>query len=285
MMAFDPDQISFAAMLMTETLCTTLLAGSVLALTALRRQGGIWRAGVAGALLGLTVLTRVNMLVLVPVVCVWLLRWGHGPLRSRLAAAAVIVGLSGACWGAWALRNYQVFGAFVPLTTQGGNGYYGVFNDEAARWPQPLESYGGWRYLPAPAELAGAGELARDRQQRAAALEWAGAHPIDAALVSLAQVGQLWRSNSGSPLFPALLALAALGARALHERGSPDGALWGLIAAALTLTAAVALAVPRFNIPLMPGMAALSWIGLERAALAARGLRRGRAAVGREGGV
>lgn len=258
----DLEQITYATLLMTETLCTLLLTVTLLALLAQRRSDRPWLAALAGLALGLAALTRVNMLGVVPIACLWLFRYGRGSVRQRIARAGLVALLCVGLWGAWVARNALVFGAFIPMTTQGGSGYYGVFNDEAFQ-TQPLDRYGVWRDLPLPGAVAQMSELEMDRWQRAAAIAWIRSHPGESAKLALVQVYHFWRSDN-SPLYPPLLALAVVGLVMLLRERSPDAALLVLLGGMLTTLALVALAVPRFHIPLLPGITALAALAAVR---------------------
>lgn len=258
--ALDVDQINFAGQLMTETLCTLLVTLSMVALVVLRRRGGWrWTLGV-GILLSLTILVRVNILLIVPVACAWIFRYGVGSIRNRVASIIIIATLCGGAWGGWVVRNYITFGAFIPLTTQGGSGYYGIYNDEAAA-PQPIEHFGEWRNLALSEEIQQASEVEKDRIQRQLAIAWIQAHPFKAVQVALVQVYHFWHEYL-NPLYLSTLLLAIGGLGLLIRRGNPDGLLWLLVFGTLTIVAFFTLAVPRFHAPLLPGIAALAGIAL-----------------------
>jgi len=260
--ALDLDQIAYAGQLLTETLCVFLFTLSMLMLVMLRRRGG-WRwAIVAGVILGLTVLIRVNILLLAPVAVAWIARYGVGNMRKRVVSVAILALVCGGLWGSWVVRNYMVFGEFIPLTTQGGNGYYGIYNDEAAA-PQPINRFGAWRNLELSAEIWQASEAERDRMQRQMALAWIAAHPSRAAQIALVQVYHFWRVEI-NPLYMPILVLAMGGLGLLIRQRNPDGLLWLLLFATLSILSIVTLAVPRFHIPLLPGIAALAGIAIDQ---------------------
>jgi 4-amino-4-deoxy-L-arabinose transferase-like glycosyltransferase len=259
--AIDPSQIRFSGMLMTETLCVALLTSSLLACLWLREYGGLRWAAVVGVLLGCLILTRVNMLIVVPFVCLWLLRYGKGDLRMRAATCATIALMCSLFLGAWVIRNFTVFGSFVPMTTGGGGVYYGIFND-ATTAPQSIWRYGIWRSQPLPAEIAGLNELARDTWMRATAWSWVRAHPISALQVWLMQPIHFWGIRSNNPLAFLLLLLGIPGISALRNQANPNGILLGLMCIALTFMTLVTLGLSRFNMPLVPALASLAGVGL-----------------------
>jgi 4-amino-4-deoxy-L-arabinose transferase-like glycosyltransferase len=127
--AICPFFIYFTCLLLTETLFTLGLVALMLFLfacaEALERSASrtLVVSAVAGALLGLLVLLR-SSLLLFPIFLlpIWLVRRGH-----RLGAMAA--------WGTmsvvmalmmlpWVVRNYEIFGRFVPTTLQVGESLY-----------------------------------------------------------------------------------------------------------------------------------------------------------------
>jgi 4-amino-4-deoxy-L-arabinose transferase-like glycosyltransferase len=261
--AIDIDQINFSTVIMTETVTTTLVTLSGLTMIWLQRTGRFYWAVFAGMVMSLALLTRVNVLVFIPFVCGWLLWRSPAPLQKRLTWVGVIGAICGVAWGGWIVRNYMVFGEFVPLTTQGGNGYYGVFNDIAAA-PQPLETFGYWRNMDLPPEIIAIdNEVEWDRAQRELAFEWMQAHPTQTLQLALVQVYHFWRSDSGSPFFLLALFLGVIGIYRLAHMQEQGWELWLIISGSLTLMSIIALAVPRFNIPLFPAIAALAGVGAQ----------------------
>jgi hypothetical protein len=75
-----------------------------------------------GFLMVAATLARPNFLILLPVFALWLL-WLHGfawkaNSRARAAIGASCLGVALA-WSPWIGRNYVIYGAFVPISTQG----------------------------------------------------------------------------------------------------------------------------------------------------------------------
>lgn len=93
-------------------------------------------------------------------------------MRLGIPAAAVAM----AVMMPWWLRNWLVFGAFVPLTSAGGLSLWIGNNPEAT---------GAW--MPPPAELRGLPELAYARLAGAMAMQWMIGHPGDVAWLTLAK--------------------------------------------------------------------------------------------------
>src|SRR5262249_50700161 len=131
------------------------------------------RAALTGCVLGLALLTRSNYVVMIPLFALWFLwqfrgRWNHLMLGfSSLAFAALVL-------TPWVVRNYRVFGEFVPLSTTGGSALLQGNNDVVVTDPK-LYGYSVWdTQLPGYREaLQSAGnEVERDRRAKAFAIAW-----------------------------------------------------------------------------------------------------------------
>lgn len=87
------------------------------------RPGVPWlTALIAGAVLGLLALGRANALALVPFVFIWFLfRRSLGQTLARLIPVGVAAVLTLA---PWAMRNYQIFGEFIPFALNSGENFY-----------------------------------------------------------------------------------------------------------------------------------------------------------------
>jgi 4-amino-4-deoxy-L-arabinose transferase-like glycosyltransferase len=121
--------------LLSESLFIPLVVGAVLAALRFRDDRRLRWVVVSGVLVGLGALTRGNGIVLlVPLVLlVWgrpWRRWGavRGPAVLVVVAVLVLV--------PWTVRNAEVFGRFVPLTTETGYALAGVYNPGAQHDPQ-----------------------------------------------------------------------------------------------------------------------------------------------------
>ncbi len=117
----------FAGLLLSETLFVLLFAWSLVALVLAReRLDGVWDWRIwavlasAGLLLGLGVLTRSTALGFVPLVMLWLARGKGMPLRRRLTAPAIVLGVCVVVILPWIARNYVAYGRFIPVDTTGG---------------------------------------------------------------------------------------------------------------------------------------------------------------------
>lgn len=116
---------TFASLWMAETLFTALFAAALLALLRWARQPRFSVAALAGALLGLAILTRSLPLTALPFAALWMLAQRASRVRSwrvsvqRHAIAGTLVFVAGALLviAPWSARNYAAYGAFIPVET------------------------------------------------------------------------------------------------------------------------------------------------------------------------
>jgi hypothetical protein len=113
--AFYPELVWFSAHFWSETLFTVLLWWGFERLLAADGDASPRTAAVAGALLGLAVLTRETVLYFLPIAAVWL-AWRRVGGRRR---AAVVLALAALVVLPWTVRNAIAFHAFVPVSTAG----------------------------------------------------------------------------------------------------------------------------------------------------------------------
>jgi tetratricopeptide (TPR) repeat protein len=108
--------------------CLLVLLGllAVLVLHTWAVRPGVWRAALAGLLLGAFALVRPNILLFVPVAAVWIgwVQWRRG-LRSRIApsVAALLVAAALPIVPV-TVRNYVVAHDFVPISSNGAINLY-----------------------------------------------------------------------------------------------------------------------------------------------------------------
>jgi 4-amino-4-deoxy-L-arabinose transferase-like glycosyltransferase len=108
--------------LQETSLCTLLMAVSVLLLLRARRSGFLVRAIGAGLALGAAVLTRANLAPFALLAPLWLaLLGGPGaaPRRRRLWVAVVCAGIAALTISPWLIRAYRLTGS-LTLSTQSG---------------------------------------------------------------------------------------------------------------------------------------------------------------------
>ena len=115
-----PSLIFFNFTLLTETLYVFLLTGFLLLAVMLVAQPRTATALGCGLALGLACLTRSVLWPLPLVLCPLLVVLLRGPLRMRLALAAVVLAGYGLAVGPWAIRNTRLQGVVTIVDTMGG---------------------------------------------------------------------------------------------------------------------------------------------------------------------
>jgi 4-amino-4-deoxy-L-arabinose transferase-like glycosyltransferase len=173
-----PISLYYSTQLLSEPLGTFWLLAYVAAALDFAARPEPVRAMVAGLMLGMALLTRGNVVLLMPLTLIWAVVqfWGRSyatawALAIPLVAVAMLV--------PWSLRNYRVFGAFVPLSTGSGDVLLGSNNRLVATDPN---LYGYWVFpdeLPEYREQLKApnDELVRDRLEIKLAKEWVRSNP------------------------------------------------------------------------------------------------------------
>jgi hypothetical protein len=282
--AFYPPLITIDHFQLTEPLAALLVLLAVVALAAGRRLP--WAAA-AGALLGLAVLTRADLLlgpVAAALALLWAERSGHRAVTLAGTALAVVLP-----WSIFVSVNH---GQVIPVSEGGpsnlfigtylpGHGTIVGFKRSLAaetrrRFPH-LRNVGALQ-IPAGKVLR-AVEARRPGQAPDAALmaasvgnlrRYALRDPLAFAKMTAGKVLRMWRRGFHSPQ-PAVIAahLALLAAAlaglvlALRARVPAAAAIAG-IAAWSTLDNAILVAEPRHNMPLMPTLAAVGIAALVR---------------------
>lgn len=194
--AVHPLLVFFGGYLLTEiTFTATMLAALVATVEWVRDPDGR-RAFWTGVAWGVAALTRPTALLL-PFVSI---AWAWAPLGLMLEpklrrrhVAYVLAGLL-VVVGPWTLRNALVFGAFVPVTTGGGQALLDSNNPEV--WDDPhLRGGAGLDRTQEPyASILGRGsEVERDARARTAALSFAVSRIGDWPAVAWAKFSRFWR--------------------------------------------------------------------------------------------
>jgi 4-amino-4-deoxy-L-arabinose transferase-like glycosyltransferase len=170
--AIYPFAWHFEVRLFAESLATPLTL--LILFLLLERPATVRRAAGIGVLTGVMVLIRPSAVYLVPGIAVaWLIAAG---LRRGVGLTAVTVALACLVVSPWTIRNYDLSGAFVPISVQ-DFALYGVFNDDAANDP---ERPWGWRARTTrdrDIERRKPGELELARILRRRAFEYIEEHP------------------------------------------------------------------------------------------------------------
>jgi len=132
-----------------------------------------------GALLGLAMLTRGNAILMVGLTVPWAL-WQFRRAPRLIVRGLTISFVALVMLVPWTIRNYEVFHAFIPFETGGGDVLLGSYNRVIATDPN---YYGYWIYpttdLPEYRDQITTpnNELIRDHVETKLALQWARSHP------------------------------------------------------------------------------------------------------------
>lgn len=184
----------------------------------------------AGALMGVCTLTQPGLqLFIIVIAALPMLR--DGATRRSLVAAALIVAGFVVTIAPWTVRNFNVLGSFVLISTNGGDALYRANNAKAT---------GG--YVEAgEVDLSGLSEVELDRQGRRLAVQWIRAHPLEFAQLALGKQ-MLFLGDDSYGAYAALRRGGVMpqGGRVYHAikfaTAAPWIALWCVIgAAALTI--------------------------------------------------
>ena len=173
-----PTAILFSAQLLSEPLGTFWFLCSLAMCLRFADRPSWGRSVAAGILLGVSLLTRPHATFMTPLIGVWVL-WQFRDDRRALLEGLAIPGACLATMTPWAVRNYLVFGAFIPISTLSGSGLLQGNNRIVATDPR-YYGYSIWdTKIPEYREaLRTAGdEIERDRRAKELALRWLRDHP------------------------------------------------------------------------------------------------------------
>lgn len=291
LVAIYPPLVRSTGELLSEPLGALLLTATLLALARAWERGGTREYALAGALFGLTILTRTDFLllpfVLAAVIALALWRrgrkqgtpggWWRGPGALALATLLMI-----APWSIFASSRKHTLvpvttgdapalfvGTFLPGDGTTGDMKKALFKEVVKAHPG-VRRYGSPYNIPAGIVLdtvaARHPGLTRDaalRKEAFANLRHDISHPLDTVAMMARKLGRMWgkSSRAGSPiashwtrtfhLVLVILSTLLLLAAIVRLR---DARLIGALIVLLYSTALHALVVakPRYNVPLMP---------------------------------
>ena len=285
-----PADVGYTSVVLSELLFNAL---TILALAVvLLRPHAFVTCAIGGTLLGFATLTRPHAGLLVPLVGGALFAWVTPPKRA-LQLGCVLALACATSMAPWWLRNARVFGAFVPVSTNGGvnlyignhpeaTGTYAYDKERAARIEARL-----------PAALKDpARELAFDREAARMAFAYMRAEPERTALLWNAKLGHLFMHEGAFSRFsrklpeeqrPLLRKLGAISLRyymaflllsaaglaialiqLVASREARRRALWlpGAFVFAFTVLTLLTFGESRFHHPIMPWLAIYAGHGL-----------------------
>lgn len=163
-----------ASTLYPQTICMTLLLGMVCLLS--RQQASLAAFALSGVLYGCLVLIAPSFQLLAPVFAAYVVFLGPFAWRRNVLAAMVFGLITATTMTPWLVRNYQVFGQFVPVATNGGINLL-IGNSEFTRSNSGVDVDLS-RYL---RQAEGFDEVQTSRILQSFAIDWIKANPADAA--------------------------------------------------------------------------------------------------------
>jgi len=288
LIAVYPPLIYTTGELMSEPLGALLLALATLATLWGLRGGLRWPLPAAGALYGLTVLTRTDLLFMLPIAALFvaLVGWRRGGLRAGLLGGVALAVAGGLTILPWTLYASSRANELVPVTTGGGSALfvgtylpgggttvglkYALADELRARYPL----YRDRKVYKIPASLAldhiarrhpgMRREAALQREARINLVRYGLGQPVAFARMVLAKVRRLWlfyyRGGGRHYILGGLRAfhvglvlLAGLGLLAgLVRRRDPGLLLLALTVLYGTLLHGIFVSQARYNLPLLP---------------------------------
>ena len=267
--AVYPKFVYYAGSLVTETLCTYLLAVAVALLLAGREvERGWWPWLTAGVALGLATLARSSLLLFAPVAALWVLVVRGSKRRAAAEAGLVVLGFV-AAMTPWWVRNARIHGRFVAATTEGGYTLW-VTNNERA------DGSGHCFFPRPPGEFDGLTESEIDRLFWRKGVAYIRAHPAHFVRLAGAKFVRFWRpwphadevgtavAVVGGVSFVPLLLLALWGLARSRAQWRPV-LLFVLLFGYYTALHMVFMAITRYRVPMMPYVIVLAAWGMVRA--------------------
>jgi 4-amino-4-deoxy-L-arabinose transferase-like glycosyltransferase len=286
LVAVSPPLITYSGMLLTEVLSAALLVASIWLFVTAAARDSRTRFVAAGLTAGVLVLLREEMLLVIVAVAaagLWKRRPALGP--APLLAFALSVA---ACVGVWTARNYIVFHRPILVTAHGGE----------TLWIS-TKGWNEWRFDdPRYRRLVeGRDYIERDAVLRRDAVRTIAAAPLQYAVLCLERLPQLWISSHTSyvqglwqsfgvyrangaygrvavkalllAVNTALLAAAVWGAVLIRRStGGLSFEAWILAIPILSISLVhfFLFATSRYQVPVLPFVAAFAAVALSRVA-------------------
>jgi 4-amino-4-deoxy-L-arabinose transferase-like glycosyltransferase len=266
-------------LVMAETLTALLVAAVIFCCYQLARGPTVAHAAGAGLACGLAMLTRAELVLLVPLVVIPTVFLLRGPSRAqRVKLAAVIVFVALLAISPWVAYNFSRFDQPVFLSHGDGGVLLGANCDDTYSGSR----IGTWTLACAAAAGTRGDNSQMARRQRERASDYIRAHLDRVPFVVAARVGRVWSvyrpvqmadisEQEGRPkvaslvgvvMFWVLALLAVAGAVTLRRRRVPLLPLLGPFVM-VTVVAAVSYGIVRFRVPAEISLVVLAAIGIE----------------------
>ena len=274
-----PEFLKYTPRLYASTLLVFLSAAFVLSMFGSRGRSSIFSMVVPGALLGLIVLTRLELLVLLPGSLLWLLLHRDYGWQKRWARVTVFTLTTVAVISPWLI--YSRTTDLGRLAKAGGAGldwlWYGNNPWAQTCWEDPPWGPSGVARGLGAAQMKAARERIQaslgtddpdvvNRYIRESSIQFIRAHPLRIAELSLSRLLMLWNIWPTSPpplfvflLFWCFLGVAVLGA--IVSRTKQETQLLLIIIILVSLFYGFIHGHPRYRLPAMPAVVMLFAVG------------------------
>lgn len=270
LLAVDPIMLFFHGLVLTETVYVTLLVVGLFALTRVDGRRPAFWAAVCGIVLGVATLTRSSGLFFPFVLLPFLWARVVGSVRRRMVLSITYLSAYCLLLLPTAIRNYGLFGHFIPVRTGSGASLLEAWGPWADGGP-------GMERIVYPSFPDGANEYERDQIARDAALQWARSHPGDVLALAWKKFRRTWSVTINAPGYASawyvaigwlsvapVLACAAAGAWLVRAR-CRTLALLLAPAVYFTLVHVVFVGSVRYRLPAMPGLFVLAAVAIHAA--------------------
>lgn len=276
LLALYPGLVLYAGMLQTETLYIVFLLIALLAYFVLMDELGVGTALVLGLASGLACLTRAVFVGFFPLMVLLFLWAKRSEMMKALAHALVAVLAFAVVLAPWTLRNYDLHGELIPVSSGGGNSLLTGNNPYATGAWRVLDGFESWfaeqaRVL-GVSDVSSLSETARSSLSREIALQFIQEEPrATAALAAkktfIMTIYPISNSDSYEPLqivsvFADALLYCLLGIGIIATLGKALR-LHVLYAAALffIMIQVILHAEARFRLPIVPLFAIVAGVG------------------------
>ncbi|MFH1862873.1 MAG: glycosyltransferase family 39 protein [bacterium] len=228
----------------------------------------------AGLLAGIAILTKESALLFVPLLLVWIgLQMGF---TRRLIKDTIVMAAIAICIVApWTLRNYLVFDEFIPIRTNFWinmwRGNHPGATGTARSWDKrPIDFALDSSYAKEVNSQLIGNEVQREEVYKRFAKSFISEHPWECARLSLRRFWYYWTIDPTHPLTDSvlywgpwfiLLGFVTVGIYSVRARWRVYSWFFLLIVIT-TMTYTLTIILPRYRIPLLPGLVLLASEGM-----------------------